>query len=262
MRTLMFLLIAAAVTACADPEANPSEGSAVDLTPTTTVEFADPEVARIYRAMGQAQGTSEAWGRARYLAFDFVVKRDQGDFRRSHEWDRYEGRAQVTWSGEAGETVAVVDTGDPTMGSAWIAGQPVESGPRADSLVLQAYRAHINDAYWLVMPFKWADPGVNARFHGTETAEDGRNFDVVELSFEDVGVTPDNMYHAYVNTETGLMERWAHYSTREAEPRFSEWGGYQNIGPIRLALDKGRIQFENVRVIEGDLPTGAFALPD
>jgi len=266
MRMLMFALVAAVMasitTTCADPEANPSDGRAVDLTPAPIPEFADAEVTRIYRAMGQAQGSLEAWGRARYLTFDFVVRRDEGDFRRSHEWDRWGGRAQVTWASDEGETVAVVDSKDPTQGQVWVAGEAVPAGPHADSLLMQAYRAHINDAYWLVMPFKWADPGVHARFLGKETAEDGRIFDVVELSFDGVGVTPDNMYHAYVNTETGLMERWAHYSTPDAEPRFAEWGGYEEIGPLRLALDKGRIQFENVRVLEGELPDGAFALPN
>ena len=224
--------------------------------------FADPEVTRVYTAMSEQQGSIDDWNRVRFLAFDWIVRRDQGDIRRSHEWDKHEGRARVTWSHQGPEMVVILDGMDPLQGRAWMDGEELAAGPEVDTALTRAYQIHINDVYWLAMPFKWGDPGVVTRYLGTEPADGGRTFDVVELTFESVGVTPDNKYHAYVNTETGLMERWAHHSTHEAEPSYADWMGYERIGPLTLALDKGRIQFENVRVVEGDVPEGAFSPPE
>ncbi len=254
------LALAIISAGCAGPGEDTALAGEEASSSVTAGDFDDPEVARIYAAMSQRQGTTDEWNRVRFLAFDWIVRRDEGDVVRSHEWDKHEGRARVQWSSEGSETVVILDRMNPVRGMAWVDGVEIE-GADAEAALDRAYRIHINDAYWLVMPFKWSDPGVNARYLGTEDAEDGRTFEVVELTFESVGVTPENKYHAYVNPETGLMERWAHHSTRDAEPSFADWGGYERVGPLLLALDKGRIQFENVRAIEGTVPAGAFAEP-
>ena len=250
-----------ALFACTPAQDAPAPGADDVSTPPAAPTFEDPDVARIYATMSERQGSTDTWNRVRFLAFDWIVRLDDGEVRRSHEWDKYEGRARVAWTAEGSETVAILDQMNPHQGRAWTDGVAVE-GDGLEAALERAYRIHINDAYWLVMPFKWSDPGVRTRYLGPETGEDGRSYDVVELTFESVGVTPDNKYHAYVSTETGLMERWAHHSTREAEPSYAEWAGYTQVGPLLLALDKGRIQFENVRVVDSEIPTGAFAAPD
>ncbi|MDH3224683.1 MAG: hypothetical protein OEO23_13275 [Gemmatimonadota bacterium] len=260
MTTRLLVALAIISAGCTGPGEETAVAGEGTPSSETVRNFEDPEVARIYAAMAQRQGSTDDWNRVRFLAFDWIVRRDEGDVRRSHEWDKHEGRARVQWSNEGSETVVILDAMNPLRGRAWVDGVEM-TGADAEAALDRAYRIHINDAYWLVMPFKWADPGVNARYLGTEDGEDGRTFEVVELTFEGVGVTPENKYHAYVNPETGLMERWAHHSTRDAEPSFADWGGYERVGPLLLALDKGRIQFENVRAVEGALPAGAFAAP-
>ena len=246
--------------ACADSEA-PAADENEEPPLVLPIHFQDLDVHRVHTYMITSMGTEEAWERARYFEFDFVVDLADGEFRRSHEWDRYDGRARVAWTQDGTETVVVLDDMDPPSGRAWRDGQEVASGPAADSLLQRAYGAHINDSYWLVMPYKWKDPGVNARWLRRETSEDGRRYEVIELTFDGVGITPDNKYHAWVNRDTWLMDQWAHYSTADAEPTVTEWTNYRDVGPLILSLDKGRIHFENVRVLQGDVPTGAFSAP-
>jgi len=146
----------------------------------------------------------------------------------------------------------------------WIDGAEITDSTRAEWLG-RAHGMHINDAYWLVMPFKWADPGVTTRYLGTETDDDGGAWEVVELSFEDVGRTPQNVYRAYLSPTSGLMERWAHYRTADAEPSYSGWTEWTEFGGVMLPLDRpwadgGRIYFEGVE-LENEVPTDAFAAP-
>lgn len=88
-------------------------------------------------------------------------------------------------------------------------------------------------------------------------------WDVVKLTFANVGLTPQNEYLAYINPQTGLMERWYHFPKAGDPPAIFNWNNWQRFGPIMLATDKpsldGKtiIRFENVRV-EASVPQRAF----
>jgi hypothetical protein len=229
--------------------------------------FADPEVTRIHTRMVEAMAPDNGWERTRYLEFDWAVNRgDAPPTVRAHRWDRWEGEARVEApTQDGGSYVAIFNTADPEAGRVWVDGEEV-TGEAAASRLQGAYRAHINDGYWLLMPYKWTDPGVNARYVGVETDEEtGETFELVELSFEEVGLTPQNMYRAWVNTESGLMERWEHFSNPEANPSPSTWEEWTRVGPLSLAMNRRsggelRIFFSHVLAAER-VPEGAFAPP-
>jgi hypothetical protein len=61
----------------------------------------------------------------------------------------------------------------------------------------------INDSYWLVMPWKLQDPGVNLTYVKTEQLPNGTTADILQLTFT-VGVTPENKYWLYVDKEDHL----------------------------------------------------------
>ena len=61
-----------------------------------------------------------------------------------------------------------------------------------------AYKQWINDMYWLVAPLKIKDEGVRLRYLGEDTTQTGIASDVIELKFDSVGVTPQNMYKLWV----------------------------------------------------------------
>lgn len=260
MRTLLAITVSVLLVGCdqATPRAGVGEAA--------TSEFEDADVQRIHDRMMGVIAPDGGWERARYLEFDWGVRRpDAEPVIRSHRWDRWEGLARVEAPTEGGTMIALFDVEAPEDGRVWVEGSEL-SGEDAAERLRSAHRAHVNDSYWFVMPFKWGDPGVRARYLGEQTDSEGRRWEVVELTFEqDVGLTPQNIYHAFVSPETGRMERWHHYSNPEANPSPMDWTDWTRIGPIELALNRKlhgevRLFFTDVRV-ETEVPEGAFDPP-
>jgi hypothetical protein len=254
MRTTALLAMClVALTACSQ------HTGGLDIAAT---RIADPDVQRIHARMLEAMGGARGWERARYFEFDFVPVRDgQPAGRWSHRWDRYTGDFRLSGTRAGEPLVVVTNVNAPETGRAWIAGQPA-AGAQLDSLLSFAYARFINDSYWLIMPYKWTDPGVRLSYVGP-VHEAGRDWQVVRLAFDQVGLTPQNEYLAYINPQTGLMERWYHFRQAGADPIIFDWIDWRPFGPILLSTDKpnpdrtGGIRFENVRV-ETSVPAGAF----
>jgi hypothetical protein len=262
MRTLLVITVSVLLVGCQEGTPGPGTAEADPARP----QFEDPDVQRIHDRMMGVVAPDRGWERTRYLAFDWGVRRaDAEPIIRSHRWDRWEGRARVESPAEEGTLVAIFDVDAPEEGRVWVNGEEL-AGEEAAERLRSAHRAHVNDTYWLVMPYKWADPGVRARYLGEQTDDDGSTWEVVELTFEqDVGLTPQNIYHAFVNPETGRMERWHHYSNPDANPSPTDWTDWTRIGAIELALNREangevRLFFSDVRA-ETEVPPGAFDPP-
>jgi hypothetical protein len=254
MRTF-FSIVALTLAGCS--QVNPPTNAQATHLP------ADTAVARVHNRMLAAMGGAEGWNQARYLEFDFVVIRQGRELsRRSHRWDRHRGDYRISYLQGNDTIVSVFNANDHKSGAVKVNGQDVE-GAREDSLLNQAYARHINDSYWLIMPYKWLDPGVTLTSQGRQRDEQGREWDVVKLTFANVGLTPQNEYLAFINPQTGLMERWHHFPRAGAPPAIYNWERWQRFGPIMLATEKPSpdgstiIRFENVRV-ETAVPQRAF----
>ena len=74
------------------------------------------------------------------------------------------------------------------QGTVYEDGKKLE-GQAAAKAIEAAYGAYINDFYWLAMPWKWLDEGVNLKYAGKKP-QGGENCDVVEFTFGKVGLTP------------------------------------------------------------------------
>lgn len=272
MRTLVGILVSLLLASC---RAGPPEESSGDTQGAQEASLEqvleDPEVARIYRAMMDTLAPERGWERTRYLEFDWLVGRESGWLRRSHRWNRVTGDYRVEAPiGEEGDSmVALFNVTAPTQGERiWVNGEPVTDAARADSLARRAHAWFINDSYWLLMPYKWADPGVTTSYLGT-TDLWGETYETVELTFEvGVGLTPQNRYRAYVDPESGMMEIWQYFrQATDTEPGFTlAWTDWRDYGPILLSSRRenedgdARIWFENLRA-ETSVPDGAFAPP-
>jgi hypothetical protein len=261
MGTRSAVVLSFFLAACA-----PAGSDDAPVTAGSQFQFEDPEVTRVYERLLEVTAPDRGWERARYLEFSWAVTRGDGSsLVRSHRWDRWEGDARVEVEVDGMPRISIFNTNDPGGGRVWLGGEEL-TGETAAEVLAGSYRAHINDSYWLVMPYKWPDPGVVTSYLGEQTDEEGRTWEVVELSFaSDIGLTPQNMYHAFINPETGRMERWHHFPEAGADPSPSDWADWRRYGPIELAENRvvdgnPRIYFPQLRV-ETEVPEGAFDPP-
>ena len=264
-RSAAWLAILMAASACGEARPTPQAAEEPGI---RDHQFEDADVTRLHSRMVDAMAPDNGWERTRYLEFDWAVNRMDGSdpLVRAHRWDRWEGNARVEApTQEGGSYVAIFNTSDPESGRVWVDGVEI-AGDEAAARLRSAYSAHINDSYWLIMPYKWTDPGVTARYVGEEVDEaTGLRWEKVELSFEEVGLTPQNVYRGWIHPETGLMERWEHFRTADAEPSPSDWTDWTRSGPISLAMNRQsdgqvRIFFSHVLASES-VPDGAFDPP-
>lgn len=270
MRTPLILLVSLTLGLPACDGAPPGEEAEAASEGSAPARFDDPEVARIWSNMMDSIAPDDGWAKTRWLRFDFVVDRGEaGVLRRSHSWAVWEGdyRVEAPLAGDS-TMVALFDVNGPTDGERiWVDGTEVADPARSDSLARRAHGMFINDTYWLLMPFKWADEGVSTRHLGLRE-EWGETYDVVELTFEGVGLTPQNKYRAFVDTASGVMELWQHFrDADDDEPAFTlAWTDWERHGPVLLSpVRRDRegnttIRFENLDA-GTEVPTGAFAPP-
>lgn len=195
MRLTLLLLCAAGLAACA-----PSAPPAPAFPPLPLATPADSLAARIYAHAGGP----EVWERVPYVRFDFGAAADTATTRppgRRHLWNRATGdyRLELPRGDTLYTALFNVNTRD---GQVYRDGAALDSTENAAWLE-RAYRAYINDTYWLLVPTKLFDPGVTRG-----TAPDTLGYRVLTLAFEGVGLTPGDRYFLYANPETGALEAW------------------------------------------------------
>jgi len=179
----------------------------------------------------RAMGGYENWQSTRFIHWNFFGSR-------TLLWDKHTGNVRI--ESQKDDFRAIVNVNK-------LKGQVMKDGMRVtqpDSLNKYLKRAHdiwINDSYWLVMPFKLKDSGVTLKYVEEQTDPSGNKLDVVSLTFNDVGVTPQNKYHVFIDQSTHLVSKWAFYPTVDTEdPRFeTPWKNYEQHGNILLSGDRG-----------------------
>ena len=234
--------------------------------PTRSAEARDAAAVAVAEETLDAMGGKEAFAKLRTLKFDFVVERAGKEALRIHHvWDRWDGRYRIeTVNREGKHVVTILNVQRPGEGRSWLDGVELD-GEDLKKALERGYGRFINDTYWLLMPAKMLDPGVNLASEG-EAELDGKAYDVVRLTFgEGIGLTPQDTYWAYVSRTSGLMERWQFVLTGQ-DPTTREgflWSDWQAVGGVRLALRKTStdgasvIRFDNVSG-SGSPDTDAF----
>jgi hypothetical protein len=198
----------------------------------------------------EAMGGRAAWDATRFLSWNFFGMR-------THVWDRFTGDLRY----QVGDTLVLANI-HSKEGRAFQDGEEVTDADERAKLLDQTYKAWVNDSYWLLMPYKLKDSGVTLRYQGEGTMADGRAADVLQLTFEGVGVTPENKYDVYVSKDRRLVEQWSYYARYDdAEPRFTTpWAGWTRHGGVLLSGDRGERQLSDIRVYE-ELPRSVFESP-
>lgn len=209
----------------------PAEGFNAEGSDARAIELAD--------AVMEAMGGRDAWDATRYLSWNFFGMR-------THLWDKWTGDLRY----EQGDSLVLMNI-NSREGRAFKGGVELAGEDLAKALD-GGYRAWVNDSYWLLMPYKLKDSGVTLRYVGEQAMEDGRTADVLQLTFEDVGVTPENKYHVFVAKDTGLVEQWAFFrSASDEEPGFkTPWAKWTRHGEVLLSGDRGQRQLSDIAVYE------------
>jgi hypothetical protein len=204
----------------------------------------DPKAAKIAEETIQAMGGVDAWKNTAAIRFNFVVAAEGSEPRAvKHLWDRKNNRDHVEGKTREGKLqVAWVNLKDRT-GAAWEDGQKLE-GEKLKKALDWAVSRWINDTYWLIMPLKLMDKGVNLKYDGEKNGRD-----VLHLSFNKVGETPGDQYWAHFNKTTKLMEHWD-FELQDKEKGSFDWIDWQPVGQMKFSKVKEsedrkfRIRFE------------------
>jgi len=221
---------------------------------------ADEKAAAIAARTLEAMGGAEAYHATRFLRFNFFGFR-------LHHWDRHTGRHRLEGEDREGRSYVVLHHLDSREGEVYVDGEKLEGEKKAEWLE-NAYGAWINDTYWLLMPYKLRDPGVNLGYDGEEEI-DGTTYDKLLLTFDGVGLTPGDRYWAYIDRDTGLMDRWAYHLESweaEREPTHWWWRDWQRYGdvllsPLRVKVDDGAERPLGELAVFDHLPDSVFESP-
>lgn len=212
-------------------------------------EQSDPEAIIIADKVMNAMGGRKAWDETRYITWTFFGKRNL-------LWDKYTGDVRIEYLDRDEKLLVNIHS---MNGKAWRGGEEVTHQDSLASYLKKARSIWINDSYWLVMPYKLKDSGVSLYYLGSDTTELGVESYVLQMAFEDVGDTPDNLYHVWVDPESGLVTQWAFFeSSKNPHPDFiTPWDGYQKYGNIMLSGGRGKGKLTDIKVLT-DVPADAF----
>ena len=209
----------------------------------------DPEAIQLADSVMAAQGGRKNWDDTRYISWNFFGNRKL-------LWDKATGNVRVDYLKEDKKVLVNINTGE---GKVYKDGAEVTQPDSVAKYVQQAKEAWINDSYWLVMPFKLKDSGVTLKYLGEETTQAGKPADVLQLTFDKVGVTPENRYKVYIDKETNLVSQWAYFkNANDPEPAFvMPWQDYQTYGKLKLSGDRGQAHITDIKVLD-EVPESAF----
>jgi hypothetical protein len=198
-----------------------------------SAQSADAKAREIAETMMNAMGGQDAWNRAHYVRFDFIVNIPSRKMKteRSHLWDKSSGRYRIESKDKEGRSVVTLFNAGTRQGEVYADGKKLTGEARTVG-VKEAYGTFINDMYWLAMPWKWLDAGVNLKYLGKKNLR-GASYDVVELTFGNVGLTPGDRYEAYVSPRSHLMEHWK-YMLQSGQKGEWNWE-YTTTGGVKLA---------------------------
>lgn len=197
-----------------------------------------------------ALGGRKNWDATRYITWKFFG-------RRFHVWDKWSGDYRLESKG-----LTVLMNLNSGEGRAWQGGEQVTDSDSLAAKLAMAKSIWINDSYWMFFPYKLKDSGVTLTYVGEGQTADNQPAHILQLTFAEVGDTPENKYYAYVDKGTYLLIQWDFFSkSNDQEARFSNlWKNWTPHGNILLSADRGRGQHSGIAVFE-ELPATVFSNP-
>ena len=210
----------------------------------------DEKAIAIADSVMNAMGGRKAYDNLRFIAWNFFGARDL-------VWDKHTGRVRIDVPAQKTTYLVNVNT---------LEGKVLKDSTEVthpDSLKIYLERAKsiwINDSYWLVMPFKLKDSGVTLKYAREDTIKSGISSNVLTLTFENVGDTPNNKYEVYVDKSDNLVKQWAYYKdASQPEPSAVwPWDNYKSYNGVLLSADRSDGKGPGKVSVYQDLPDEVF----
>lgn len=230
MKIIHFLFVLSAIgafNACASSKKISDNPAA----PGFNAAGSDARAIAIADEVMQAMGGRKAWDETPGLSWSFFN-------RRKLNWNKLAGTCRIEWLSKPQIIEVNLHNGSGSV----ILNGVTQTHPDTLAKYLDiGKKVWINDSYWLVMPFKLKDSGVTLKYLGESKTENGAASDLLQLTFANVGVTPDNKYQVWVDKKSRLVTQWAYFEkyTDEKPVITNAWSGYVKVGKILLSTERG-----------------------
>ena len=252
-KTLIFLLMASIAmlfSSCEQINQSRSDNRDNPPAPGFDIEHSDPAAVELADSVMAAMGGRDNWDNTRFISWNFFG-------RRNLVWDKQQGDVRIESLPDS--TVYLVNIND-LKGRVRVKDQELTEPDSLKKMLEKAKSIWINDSYWLVMPFKLKDTGVTLKYLGEDTILTGEKCNVLELTFNNIGDTPENKYRVYVDLKDNLVKQWAYFKEASQDSASQIWpfDNYKRYGNILLSADRSDNRGpRNVRIDE-KLPRKVF----
>lgn len=209
----------------------------------------DSKATAIADEVMEAMGGQKVWDKTRHLHWNFFGAR-------SLTWDKWTGNVRIDVPKD--ETVYLFNV-NTMLGKAEVKGEALTNSEALKAALEKAKSIWINDSYWLIMPFKLQDPGVTLTYEGEKDTEAGNKADVLGLTFNQVGLTPQNKYLVFVDKESRLVTQWSFFrNANDEKPGFTlPWGDYKSYDKLKLSGERGERDLTDIKVFK-KLPDSVY----
>jgi len=178
----------------------------------------------------KAMGGSQKWEELKYVSWTFFNARHL-------IWDKLNSQVRIESPNDSAIYILNMKNDE---GRYWKNGIEELDSEKLKEKMTSAKRIWINDMYWLFMPFKLQDPGVTMRYVKEDKIASGASCSIYSLTFEGVGVTPENKYEIAIDHSDKLIKQWTFFEKAERDTAYATWpwDNYKEYNGILLSADR------------------------
>ena len=190
----------------------------------------DPKAVELADSIMIAMGGRKNWDKTRYISWNFFGGRDL-------IWDKKDNKVRIE---SLKDSITYLVDLDKLQGRVSVKGQEITEPDSLLKMLNKGKSIWINDTYWLLMPFKLKDTGLTLKYIGEDTLLTGTKCNILELTFKDIGDTPQNKYRIFVDDNDNLVKQWSYYNNASQDSaNFTRpWDNYQKYGDILISADR------------------------